>query len=189
MASALFRLIAAVGRNLVVANTFGSFALLLLFALGGTVLSRGIKHKSSISWIEKGLHRDISFNSKLLDDSSDKIKKWWKWGFWSSPLTYAQNAIVVNEFLGNNWKNVSLYLRNLWHISKHPYVSKETDFGFLPKVVPYTNETLGVFILSSRGFFTEAYWYWIGIGALFGFTILFNSGFMLALAFLKRECL
>ncbi|XP_022855758.1 pleiotropic drug resistance protein 1-like [Olea europaea var. sylvestris] len=127
MASALFRLIAAVGRNLVVANTFGSFALLLLFALGGTVLSR------------------------------DKIKKWWKWGFWSSPLTYAQNAIVVNEFLGNNWKNV----------------------------VPYTNETLGVFILSYRGFFTEAYWYWIGIGALFGFTILFNSGFMLALAFLK----
>ncbi|KAL2554989.1 ABC transporter G family member 40 [Forsythia ovata] len=128
MASALFRLIAAVGRNIIVANTFGSFALLLLFALGGTVLSR------------------------------DKINKWWKWGFWSSPLMYAQNAIVVNEFRGNNWKNV----------------------------IPFTNESLGVAVLRYRGFFTEAYWYWIGIGALFGFTILFNSGFMLALAFLKQ---
>lgn len=41
MASALFRLIAAAGRNLIVANTFGAFALLILFALGGFVLSRG----------------------------------------------------------------------------------------------------------------------------------------------------
>lgn len=42
MASALFRFIGAVGRNMIVANTFGSFALLVLFALGGFVLSRGI---------------------------------------------------------------------------------------------------------------------------------------------------
>lgn len=41
MASALFRLIGALGRNMIVANTFGSFALLTLFALGGVVLSRG----------------------------------------------------------------------------------------------------------------------------------------------------
>ncbi|WJZ94695.1 hypothetical protein VitviT2T_013531 [Vitis vinifera] len=40
MASALFRLIASTGRNMIVANTFGSFATLLLFALGGFVLSR-----------------------------------------------------------------------------------------------------------------------------------------------------
>ena len=45
MASALFRFIAAAGRNMIVANTFGSFSLLLLFALGGFVLSRGIRRK------------------------------------------------------------------------------------------------------------------------------------------------
>ena len=49
MASALFRLIAAAGRNIVVANTFGSFALLLLFVLGGFVLSRGIQSKNVFS--------------------------------------------------------------------------------------------------------------------------------------------
>ncbi|XVF86541.1 hypothetical protein PTKIN_Ptkin18bG0049600 [Pterospermum kingtungense] len=43
MPSGLFRFIAATGRNTVVANTFGSFALLILFALGGFVLSRGHK--------------------------------------------------------------------------------------------------------------------------------------------------
>ena len=41
MASSLFRAIAVSARNMVIANTFGSFVLLLLFALGGFVLSRG----------------------------------------------------------------------------------------------------------------------------------------------------
>ena len=41
MASGLFRLMAALGRNVIVANTFGSFALLAVLVLGGFVLSRG----------------------------------------------------------------------------------------------------------------------------------------------------
>ncbi|KAK4559269.1 hypothetical protein RGQ29_008487 [Quercus rubra] len=40
MASGLFRFIAALGRNMTVANTFGSFGLLLVIVLGGFVLSR-----------------------------------------------------------------------------------------------------------------------------------------------------
>ncbi|KAH9666376.1 ABC transporter G family member 40 [Citrus sinensis] len=127
MSSAMFRLIAAVGRSMVVANTFGSLVLLLLFVLGGFVLSR------------------------------DDIKKWWKWGYWCSPLMYAQNAIVVNEFLGNSWK----------------------------KIFPNKTKPLGIEVLDSRGFFTDAYWYWLGVGALTGFIILFQFGFTLALSFLN----
>ncbi|XP_030968617.1 pleiotropic drug resistance protein 1-like [Quercus lobata] len=125
MASALFRAIGAMGRNMIVANTFGSFALLLLFALGGFILSK------------------------------DDIKKWWIWGYWISPLMYGQNAIVVNEFLGGNWRNGS------------------------------TTEALGISVLKSRGFFTQAYWYWIGAGALVGFLLVFNIIFTLALAYLN----
>ncbi|KAL4625244.1 hypothetical protein ACB092_05G011200 [Castanea dentata] len=125
MASALFRSIGAMGRNMIVANTFGSFALLLLFALGGFILSK------------------------------DDIKKWWIWGYWISPLMYGQNAIVVNEFLGGNWRNGN------------------------------TTEALGISVLKSRGFFTQAYWYWIGIGALVGFLLVFNIIFTLALAYLN----
>lgn len=36
-ASALFRFIASAGRNMIVANTFGLFTLVMLFALGGFV--------------------------------------------------------------------------------------------------------------------------------------------------------
>lgn len=41
MASGLFRLIGALGRNMIVANSFGSFALLAILVLGGFILSRG----------------------------------------------------------------------------------------------------------------------------------------------------
>ncbi|XP_061982099.1 pleiotropic drug resistance protein 1-like isoform X7 [Populus nigra] len=127
MASALFRFIAAAGRNMIVANTFGSFALLTLFALGGFILSR------------------------------EQIKKWWIWGYWLSPLMYGQNAIVVNEFLGHSWS----------HIPGN------------------STEPLGIQVLKSREFFTEANWYWIGVGATVGFMLLFNICFALALTFLN----
>ncbi|KAK2651460.1 hypothetical protein Ddye_011316 [Dipteronia dyeriana] len=127
MASGLFRLIAATGRNIIVANTFGSFALFLLYSMGGFLLSR------------------------------EDIKKWWIWVYWCSPVMYGQNAIMVNEFLGHRWD----------------------------KILPNSTKTLGVAVLKSRGFVTEAYWYWLGVGAMIGFILLFNVGFTLALTFLN----
>ncbi|KAL9238626.1 hypothetical protein vseg_013022 [Gypsophila vaccaria] len=124
MASGLFRAIAALARDAVISNTFGALALLIFFALGGFILSR------------------------------DEIKPWWTWGYWVSPLMYAQNAVVVNEFLGDSWS----------------------------KIPAGTNETLGMIVMKSRGFFTYAYWYWIGVAALTGFTILFNIIYAVALA-------
>ncbi|KAJ9692494.1 hypothetical protein PVL29_011517 [Vitis rotundifolia] len=127
MASGLFRFIAVASRNMIVANTFGAFAVLMFLSLGGFILSH------------------------------DNIKKWWIWGYWSSPLMYAQNAIVVNEFLGKSWsKNV-------------------TD----------STESLGVTVLKSRGFFTDAHWYWIGAGALLGFIFVFNFFYTLCLNYLN----
>lgn len=41
MASGLFRAMAAIGRDVIVATTFGTFALLIILVLGGFVLSRG----------------------------------------------------------------------------------------------------------------------------------------------------
>ncbi|KAJ0959677.1 hypothetical protein J5N97_000669 [Dioscorea zingiberensis] len=76
MASGLFRLLAAVGREMVVADTFGSFAQLVLLVLGGFLISR------------------------------EKIRSWWIWGYWVSPLMYAHNAVAVNEFLGHSWSKV-----------------------------------------------------------------------------------
>ncbi|CAI0473629.1 unnamed protein product [Linum tenue] len=129
MASALFRSIAATGRNMIVANTFGSFVVLLLFALSGFVLSR------------------------------EDIKKWWIWAYWASPMMYGQNAIVINEFHGKSWSHIP----------------------------PNSTESLGIQVLRSRGFFTEPHWYWLGVGATFGFLFLFNIVFVLALTFLDSK--
>jgi len=46
MASGLFRFIGAVGRSMIVASTFGSFALLVIMVLGGFILSRGMLLKN-----------------------------------------------------------------------------------------------------------------------------------------------
>jgi hypothetical protein len=55
------------------------------------------------------------------------------------------------------------------------------------QVVQGSNEILGVDVLKSRGFFTEAKWYWIGSGALLGYVIVFNILFTVALSYLQRN--
>ncbi|KAI9161453.1 hypothetical protein LWI28_017604 [Acer negundo] len=127
MASGLFRLIAGLGRELIVSYTFGSFTLLILFSNCGFVLSR------------------------------DEVKKWWIWAYWISPMMYGQNAVAVNEFLGKSWS----------------------------QVLPSSSETMGVAVLKSRKFFTDAYWYWIGVVALIGFTLIFNLSYAAALTYLN----
>jgi hypothetical protein len=42
----------------------------------------------------------------LLLTATENIKKWWIWGYWISPMMYGQNAVVINEFLGKNWRQV-----------------------------------------------------------------------------------
>ncbi|KAI7757882.1 hypothetical protein M8C21_029195 [Ambrosia artemisiifolia] len=125
VSSALFRAIGAMGRNMIVANTFGSFALLIIIALGGFVLSR------------------------------DDVKKWWIWGYWVSPMMYAMNGIVVNEFLADRWNKA------------------------------INGTTLGKTIITARGLYAESYWYWIAILASIGFIFLFNLFFGLSLDLLN----
>jgi hypothetical protein len=44
MGIALFRMIGALSRNMVIANMFGFFALLVVFILGGFILARRKKY-------------------------------------------------------------------------------------------------------------------------------------------------
>ena len=47
--------------------------------------------------------------------------------------------------------------------------------------------TIGQATLESRGLYFDEYFFWISIAALFGFAIVYNIGFTLALSFLKRK--
>ena len=70
-------------------------------------------------------------------------------------------------------------------------VSNITDAGnfFISQFTQDSSETLGVQVLKSRGFFAHEYWYWLGLGALFGFVLLLNFAYTLALTFLDRGLL
>lgn len=47
------------------------------------------------------------------------------------------------------------------------------------------NTTIGRRVLESHGLNFPSHFYWICLAALFGFTILFNIGFVLALTYFK----
>lgn len=49
------------------------------------------------------------------------------------------------------------------------------------------NITLGEAILTGYGLFKEKYWFWIGVGALFGYAIVLNGLFALFLTLLNRK--
>ncbi|XP_050234079.1 ABC transporter G family member 29-like [Mercurialis annua] len=75
MAAGLFKLIAAVCRTMIIANTGGVLILLLVFLLGGFILPKS------------------------------QIPSWWEWAYWISPLTYGYNAFAVNEMYAPRWMN------------------------------------------------------------------------------------
>ncbi|KAF8113532.1 hypothetical protein N665_0049s0047 [Sinapis alba] len=128
MALGLFRMLASVARDMVIANTFGSASILAVFLLGGFVIPK------------------------------DDIKPWWTWGFWISPLSYGQRAIAVNEFTATRWMQQ-------------------------PSAI--SNTTIGFNFLKLRSFPTNDNWYWIGVGVLICYALLFNNIVTLALAYLN----
>lgn len=127
MALGLFRMMASLARDMVIANTFGSAALLIIFLLGGFIIPK------------------------------EMIKPWWSWAYWVSPLSYGQSAISVNEFTATRWM-------------------KSSTLG---------NNSIGYNLLHSHSLPSGDYWYWLGVGALFLYALLFNNIVTLALAYLN----
>ncbi|TMX00544.1 hypothetical protein EJD97_000623 [Solanum chilense] len=127
MGMGLFRSIASLSRDIVIATTYGSAALLITFSLGGFLLPK------------------------------EMIKPWWIWAFWVSPLSYGQRAISVNEFTATRWM-------------------EKTTSG---------NVTLGYAVLQSHSIPTSDYWYWLGVGVILLYALLFNIILTVALAFLN----
>jgi ABC-type multidrug transport system ATPase subunit/ABC-type multidrug transport system permease subunit len=87
-----------------------------------------------------------------------EIPKWWKWAYWVSPMAYTYDALTVNEMLAPRWIN-------------QPSSDNSTS--------------LGLAVLEIFDIFTDPNWYWIGVGGILGFTVLFNILVTLALTFLN----
>ncbi|XP_037468082.1 ABC transporter G family member 41-like [Triticum dicoccoides] len=81
-----------------------------------------------------------------------------KWVFWVSPLSYAEIGLTGNEFLAPRWSEITI-----------------------------SGVTLGRRILMDQGLDFSSYFYWISVGALIGFTLLFNVGFAIGLTVKNRR--
>ncbi|KAF5957020.1 hypothetical protein HYC85_004245 [Camellia sinensis] len=127
-AAGMFRLTAGVGRTMILTNTGGALTALLVFLLGGFILPKG------------------------------QIPKWWKWGYWLSPMSYGFNALAVNEMFAPRWMN---------------------------KLASDNVTALGVAVLKNFDVFPERNWFWIGAATLLGFVVVFNVLFTLALMYLN----
>ncbi|KAH7835973.1 hypothetical protein Vadar_031613 [Vaccinium darrowii] len=126
VATSFFRFLASVLRTMDASSTSGSLLIVFLFLFSGFIIGK------------------------------TSMPTWVRWGFWVSPLTYAEVGLAVNEFLAPRWQK---------------------------KLAG--NSTIGNETLENRGLFFSGYFFWISLGALLGFAILFNIGFTLALTFLN----
>ncbi|CAN6878213.1 unnamed protein product [Brassica oleracea] len=124
----MFRAIAATFRDFVLATTMGSVSIVLLSLFGGFVLRK------------------------------PSMPAWLQWGFWLSPLSYAEIGLTSNEFFSTRWS--------------------QTTSG---------NRTFGEEVLDARGLNFGDQSYWGAFGALIGFTFFFNIVFVLALTFLTTS--
>ncbi|KNA04513.1 hypothetical protein SOVF_198570 [Spinacia oleracea] len=73
MALGLFRMVATLARDIVIANICSTASLLVILCMCGFIIPKAM------------------------------IKPWWTWAYWVSPLSYAQTAISVNEFSATRW--------------------------------------------------------------------------------------
>ncbi|XP_071925987.1 pleiotropic drug resistance protein 3-like isoform X1 [Coffea arabica] len=122
----IFRLLASVFRNPSVAASSALFSLVVMLLFGGFIIPK------------------------------PSLPAWLRWGFWLSPITYAEIGASINEFLAPRWQ-------------------KGLD----------SNANLGRKVLQKHGLSYGEEFYWISVGALIGFWLIFNIAFTIALHYLQ----
>lgn len=105
MAAGMFRVISGVCRTMIIANTGGSLMLLLVFLLGGFVLPKRESLIINQTLIKTLILCNLLWSLIWLSHNvlTGDIPDWWVWGYWLSPLSYAFNALSVNEMLAPRW--------------------------------------------------------------------------------------
>ncbi|PWA80245.1 pleiotropic drug resistance protein 3 [Artemisia annua] len=179
----MFRFIASLFQTLVASITAGSLSMLFVLSFGGFILP----HKSMPAWL--------------------------KWVFWVCPQSYGQIGIAVNEFHSPRWNQVlppgSDIIRDALRVNIHvqihciiisnsgcfyhcwQFIDVVCVIFWWLHITPQwnqmvtTNTTIGMQTLQSHGLDFDGYYFWISLGALFGFSLLFNMGFIMALTYLK----
>ncbi|KAG2454171.1 hypothetical protein HYH02_001206 [Chlamydomonas schloesseri] len=86
------------------------------------------------------------------------IPGWWIWGYWLSPMSWSLRSMLVSEMTSDEWP--------------------------LANLADPTGPTVGEDAMAMRGFQTEWFWVWAGIGYVLGIALLQLVAQVLALTFL-----
>uniref|UniRef100_A0A0E0MIJ3 ABC transporter domain-containing protein n=1 Tax=Oryza punctata TaxID=4537 RepID=A0A0E0MIJ3_ORYPU len=111
-ALSLFRCVASYCQTMVAGSVGGTMSFLVILLFGGFIIPR------------------------------PSMPNWLKWGFWISPLSYAEIGLTGNEFLAPRWLKTTM-----------------------------SGVTLGRRVLMDRGLDFSSYFYWISVGYAIGLTI------------------
>ncbi|KAJ1267717.1 hypothetical protein BS78_07G078800 [Paspalum vaginatum] len=125
-ALSLFRCVASYCQTMVAGSVGGTMSFLVILLFGGFIIPRS------------------------------SMPSWLRWGFWISPLSYAEIGLTGNEFLAPRWLKITV-----------------------------SGVTIGKKALMDRGLDFSNYFSWLSIGALIGFVLLFNIGFAIGLTIKK----
>ncbi|TVU46233.1 hypothetical protein EJB05_05755, partial [Eragrostis curvula] len=175
-----------IGYTATVSRFFCQFLILCLVHHSVTSFYRFIAscaqtHIASFFYLFLGVVLFLVFGGFILPKPS--LPGWLSWGFWISPLTYAEIGTAINEFLAPRWQKVKCLLELIngtnWvlsiiqHSHYHSNLLQET----------IQNITVGNQILITRGLYYSSYFYWISVGALLGCIVVLYIAFGLALAY------
>ena len=80
------------------------------------------------------------------------------WILWLNPVAWAVRALSISELTSPAWSAPAV---------ADPSVSE------------------GVYVLQTYGFYTEKYWIWLGVAALWGFTLVYSALSCWALAYAR----
>ena len=108
--TSLYRFIAAHFQTHIICFFYTFISLTFFLAFGGFILP---KRKTNII-IEKYIYKAyISFSTYFICYRCvpASMPGWLSWGFWMSPLTYAEISTALNEFLAPRWQMVKYLLR------------------------------------------------------------------------------
>ncbi|KAI8541805.1 hypothetical protein RHMOL_Rhmol08G0090400 [Rhododendron molle] len=111
-----FRLVASVFRNPSVAVSYALFSIAVMFYFGGFLIPQ------------------------------PSLPTWLKWGFWVSPLAYAEIGASVNEFLAPRWQKVRLKsLMKSTHQMPRYIFQKKGEPGFETERLQLLKDVTGTF--------------------------------------------
>ncbi|EFJ23262.1 ATP-binding cassette transporter [Selaginella moellendorffii] len=159
MAGGLFRFIATLSQKMVIANTFGSFALLVIFSLGGFILSRAVNEFSATRWQQ--LEGNSTIGRNFLESRGLFSDDYWYWIgtgaergyvilFNAAPSKSNQAIVSVTGHKNQSKGDLIFHLHEL--DLRKPADMKKTGMvlPFKPLALAFSNEMLKEGVAESR---------------------------------------